>query len=240
MKKSSVVGIFVIILSLVAGLSAQTNQGRITGRVTDPTGAILPNAKVTITNTETGVARVLTTSDAGDFFAPNLPPGVYSVSAEAQGFQKMVRSSVRLEVASAVRLDFAMKPGAVAETIEVTGQQELINTVSDTLGGTLTNQAINELPLQGRDFQNLLMLRPGVQRTPGGGMLSITSNGLRTTQNNFMVDGADSNDIYYVTPLSTAPASWAHRPVTCLWTQSRNSMTSRTRVPSSAGSRVRS
>jgi hypothetical protein len=189
--------VLLLILSLVAGLSAQTFQGRIVGRVTDATGAVVPNAKVTITNTGTDVKRVLETNAAGDYAAPNLNPGVYSITVEAASFQTVKRIGVRLEVATSVAVDFSLKPGAVSELIEVTGEQPLIDTVTDTLGGTLTNKSINELPLQGRDFQNLLALRPGVQRTPGGGMLSITSNGNRVQDNNFMIDGADDNDIYY-------------------------------------------
>ena len=113
------------------------------------------------------------------------------------GFRTLTRTGIRLEVATNQRLDFVLKPGQVSESVQVTADQQLIDTVSDTLGGTLTNQAINELPLQGRDIQNLLALRPGVQRSAGGGLLSVTSNGNRSEDNNFMVDGVDNNDPYY-------------------------------------------
>jgi hypothetical protein len=197
MSRTRIVLLSVVILGFCSMLFGQTQQGRIVGRVTDSSGAIVPKAKVTITDVATGIARVLETNGAGDYVAPNLNPAIYSVAAEMTGFQKIVRTGVRLEVASNLRIDFELKPGGEAQSIEVTGEQQLVDTVTDTLGGTLTNRAINELPLQGRDIQNLLALRPGVQRSPGGGFLSVTSNGNRSEDNNFMVDGVDNNDPYY-------------------------------------------
>lgn len=184
---------------LVGGacLFAQTQQGRIVGRVTDSTGAVVPSATVTIQNTETGVKRVLQTSSSGDYAAPNLNPGLYSVTVEAPSFKTFQRKGIRLEVATDIRIDTELKPGAVSEIMEVSGAAPLVDTVTDTLGGTITNKSINELPLQGRDFQNLLELRPGVQRTPGGGFHTVTSNGNRLEDNNYMVDGTDDNDLYY-------------------------------------------
>lgn len=193
--------IFVLLLVVTLGFSSvlfgQTQQGRIVGRVTDSTGAIVPSAKITITDVATGISRELETNAAGDYVAPNLNPSSYTITAEMAGFQKLVRTGVRLEVATNLRIDFTLKPGAVAESVEVTGAQQLVDTVTDTLGGTLSNKEINELPLQGRDIQNLLALRPGVQRSPGGGLLSVQSNGNRVEDNNFMVDGVDNNDPYY-------------------------------------------
>jgi len=192
--------IFVLLLmtfGFSAMLFSQTQQGRIVGRITDSSGAIVPGAKVVITEIATGTNRELKTNAAGDYFAPNLNPGIYSVTVELTGFQKMQRNGIRLEVATNLQIDFSLKPGRVSESVEVTGEQTLVDTVTDTLGGTLTNKAINELPLQGRDIQNLLALRPGVQRSPGGGFLSVTSNGNRSEDNNFMVDGVDNNDPYY-------------------------------------------
>jgi Carboxypeptidase regulatory-like domain len=197
MLRTRIVVLLLVIFCFSAMLFSQTQQGRIVGRVTDSSGAIVPGAKVTITETGTGLSRELQTNAAGDYFAPNLNPGLYSIVIELSGFQKMQRNNIRLEVATNLQIDFSLKPGAVSESIEVTGEQTLVDTVTDTLGGTLTNRAINELPLQGRDIQNLLALRPGVQRSPGGGFLSVTSNGNRSEDNNFMVDGVDNNDPYY-------------------------------------------
>ena len=190
----------VIMLLAVAGswLSlAQTYQGRILGLVTDSSGAVVSGAKVTITNTATGVTRALVTAAGGEYVAPNLEPGSYVVTVEAPSFEKAQHTAVRLEVAKDVRVDFKLVPGAVNQTVIVSGEAPTVDTTSDVLGGTFSNQAINELPLQGRDFQNLAILQPGVQRTPGGGFESITANGNRPQDNNFIVDGIDDNDAYY-------------------------------------------
>src|SRR5579862_1457500 len=177
--------------------AAQTYQGRILGLVTDQSGAVIAGAKVTITNTGTGIVRTLITSVGGEYAGPDLEPGSYVVRVEAESFQRAQHTPVRLEVAKDIRVDFKLIPGAVTETVMVTGEAPVVDTTGDVLGGTFTNQAINELPLQGRDFQNLAILQPGVQRTPGGGFESITANGNRPQDNNFIVDGIDDNDAYY-------------------------------------------
>lgn len=148
-------------------------------------------------NTETGISRVLTTNAAGEYFAPNLNPGMYSVAVEAPSFKRLQRPPIRLEVATDLRLDFELLPGAPTETVNVSGEAPVVDTVSDVLGGTFTNKLINDLPLQGRDFQNLLELRPGIQRVPGGGFQHTTSNGNRREDMNYIVDGTTDNDIYY-------------------------------------------
>lgn len=184
-------------LFAATGLNAQTSQGRILGTVTDPSGAVVSNAKVTITNTATGVSRSLETNSVGEYAAPSLDPGNYTVTVEAAGFKQAESNPVLLEVSRDVRVDLKLQPGAVTEKVEVTTEGVLADTVDTTLDGVLSNKAINELPLQGRDFQNLLPLHPGVQRTPGGGFHSVTSNGNRPDDNNFFIDGADDNDAYY-------------------------------------------
>jgi hypothetical protein len=192
----------ILIVSFLAfacalALNAQTSQGRILGAVTDASGAVVASARITVTNTATGVSRPLQTNNAGEYVAPALDPGMYTVTAEAAGFKKAVSTPVRLEVSRDVRVDFKLLPGTVTETMQVTAQGVLVDTTDTTLNGVLANQAINELPLQGRDFQNLLDLHPGVQRTAGGGFHSVTSNGLRPDDNNFVVDGANDNDSYW-------------------------------------------
>ncbi len=198
MKSLRVAALLLItVLANVSLLVAQSSQGRILGTVADQTGAVVSGATVTITNRATGVTRTVVTSGAGDYAVPALDPGTYSVSAEAAGFKKADRSSVMLDVSRDARVDLKLQPGAASETVEVTGEQALVDTTDTTLNGVISNKAINELPLQGRDFQNLLPLNPGVQRTPGGGFHSVTSNGNRPDDNNFFIDGADDNDAYY-------------------------------------------
>jgi hypothetical protein len=187
-----------------AFLSAQTYQGRILGSVTDASGAVISGAKITIKNTATGLARTLTTTAAGDYVAPNLEPGPYSVTAEAASFKKEVRVGLQLEVAKDIRVDIKLAAGAIDQVVTVSEEAPLVDTTTDVLGGTFSNAAINSLPLLGRDFQNLVVLQPGIQRTPGGGFLSITSNGNRPEDNNFIVDGLDDNDAYYGTTVINA------------------------------------
>ena len=185
-------------LTLMCALGvAQSNNGRISGTVTDQTGAVLPGAKVTLTDTERGISRTLTTNEVGEYVAPNLQPGLYKITGEAGNFKKVERPAIRLEVAKDIRIDLQLTAGNASEVITVTDEAPLVETTSDTLGGTFTNKAINDLPLNGRDFQNLVTLRPGVQRYPGGGFLSISSNGVRPEDNNFIIDGTDDNDPYY-------------------------------------------
>jgi hypothetical protein len=193
---------FILILSICAALfapgsPAQSAQGRISGQVTDASGGAIVGAKVTIANTASGVARVLETNAAGEYVAPDIEPGIYSVTVENAGFEKTVRERVQIEVGNDLKIDFRLKPGAVTQSIEVNEDLPLTETNDAVLNGVLSNKAINELPLQGRDFQNLLPLHPGVEREPGGGFHTVTSNGLRPDDNNFIIDGANDNDVYY-------------------------------------------
>jgi len=180
----------------VPALLAQT-QGRITGRISDTSGAVIVGAKITIENLGTQVKRVLETNSSGEYVAPGIEPGIYSISVGAPNFRKVVRERVQVEVANDLRLDFELPPGAANEVLEVKEEAPLVDATSSTLNGVLSNKAINELPLQGRDFQNLLALHPGVQRDPGGGFHSVTSNGLRPDDNNYVIDGATDNDAYW-------------------------------------------
>src|SRR5258708_7412352 len=160
----------------IASLQAQTYQGRILGSVTDQTGAVVSGAKVTITNPATGVSRTLTTGAAGEYIAPNLEPGPYAITVEASSFKKAQRTGLTLEVAKDIRADFQLIAGSISEVVTVSEEAPIVDTVSDVLGGTFSNKAITELPLLGRDFQNLVVLQPGIQRSPGGGFLSINAN----------------------------------------------------------------
>src|SRR3954463_222646 len=192
------------VLSISIAASSQTYLGRILGTVTDKSNAIVTKAKVSIVNVGNSATRNLETNEAGEYVAPNLAPGDYKVLVDAAGFRKVERTGIRLEVAKDARIDFQLQPGSETESITVSAEAPLIETTNDTLGGTFSNKSINDLPLNGRDFQNLVVLRPGVQRNPGGGFLSISSNGNRPEDNNFIVDGTDNNDPYYGTTVINA------------------------------------
>jgi hypothetical protein len=189
---------FLLAFMAAAGfVAAQTSEGRILGTVVDQSGAVVSGAKITVMNNTTNVSRQLTTTSTGEYVAPNLEPGMYTVTAEAAGFKKAVNTQIVLEVSRDVRIDLKLQPGAITQSVEVSAEGALADTTNSTLNGVLSNKAISELPVQGRDFQNLLELHPGVQRTPGGGFHSVTSNGNRPDDNNFFIDGADDNDAYY-------------------------------------------
>jgi hypothetical protein len=186
-----------LLVGVVLPAAAQTEAGRILGTVYDPAGGIVRGAAVTISDVDKGFSRSVNTGASGDYNAPDLPSGTYRVEASAAGFNRIDRPAIRLEVDKDVHVDFILYPGDVRETITVTEDVPLVVSTNDVLGGTLSNQTINDLPLNGRDFQNLLVLRPGVMRYPGGGIGSVSANGVRPEDNNYVLDGVDNNDPYY-------------------------------------------
>ncbi len=177
--------------------AAQTDAGRILGCVHDQSDAALAGARVVIFDPRKGSTRTVVTSGSGDYTASDLPPATYVVRAEADNFESVERVNIELEAAKDVRLDFLLPPGSHHETITISDDAPLVATTNDVLGGTLSNRTINDLPLNGRDFQNLLVLRPGVVRYPGGGIGSVSANGIRPEDNNYVLDGIDNNDAYY-------------------------------------------
>jgi Carboxypeptidase regulatory-like domain len=170
-------------------LCSQANTGRILGTVTDPHGAAVAGASVKVTDPARGTERNLVTTDAGEYVAPNLVPGVYRVRIVANSFKTEERSDVLVSVAQDSQIDFNLQSGAATETVVVTAESPLIDTTSSALGGTLSNEEINELPLNGRNYENLLQLRPGIVRYPGGGFSTTSTNGLRAEDNAYIVDG---------------------------------------------------
>ena len=169
--------------------SGQSTSGRILGAVTDVSGAGVAGATVVVTDVQRGTARTLTTDQSGGYVTADLQPGSYKIQVAAKGFKTTERPSIPVEVATDVRVDFSLQPGQVSETIIVEEEIPLVNTTSATLGGTLSNQEINDLPLNGRNYQNLLQLRPGVMRYPGGGFSTTSANGLRAEDNAYLIDG---------------------------------------------------
>jgi hypothetical protein len=182
--------LLVLALTLMSLPAAtQSTAGRVLGSVTDQSGASVAGATVVVTDTQRGTSRTLISDASGDYVAPDLAPGTYKIHVEAKGFKSSERPSVTIEVATDVRADFSLQPGNVSETVTVTGEIPLLNTTSSTLGGTLSNQEINDLPLNGRNYENLLQLRPGVMRYPGGGFSTTSTDGLRAEDNAYFVEG---------------------------------------------------
>jgi Carboxypeptidase regulatory-like domain/TonB dependent receptor/TonB-dependent Receptor Plug Domain len=184
-------------------LSAQTFRGTILGTVTDPQGAVIAGAKVTARNTNTGLERVTETSADGSYAIPELPIGTYRVTVNQSGFQSAEVNSIAVDVAAEKRVDVELKAGQVTETVEVSGEElPQVETTTDTLGSTFTAEQAKDLPLNGRDFQKMIFLTPGVAGSPDeitdspGSFGVFSMNGARGRSNNFLLDGTDMNDGY--------------------------------------------
>src|SRR5581483_5222346 len=152
--------------------------GTIQGGVLDQSGGAVAGAIVTLIDVARGATRTLTADNAGQYVAPNLTPGTYTVRAEAKGFRTVEHSGVLVEVGQSVRVDLTVQPGEQTQTITVTGEIPAVDTTDATLGGTVSNQSINSLPLNGRNFARLLQLRPGTVTAVGTGTGSTSTNGL--------------------------------------------------------------
>ena len=185
-----------ILFLLFPGAPAQTTAGRILGSISDQTGAAVVGAQVTITDVQHGTSRSLVTTQTGDYVAPDLPAGSYKVRAEAKGFKTIERVNIELEVGKDARIDLVLSPGLVSETLVIEEDAPLVDATSATLGGTLSNKEINDLPLNGRNYENLLQLRPGVMRYPGGGFSTTSANGLRAEDNAYLVEGLFNSEPY--------------------------------------------
>src|SRR6266576_4177777 len=148
-----------LLLSLAASLPGQTS-GEIAGDVRDPSGSVMAGADVKATNKGTGVERATVTNDAGLYNFPNLQPGVYDVTVSKSGFQTMSRTDLTLQVQQVARVDFAMQIGQTTQTVEVTGAATLLTTENATVGSVIENKRIVELPLNGRNFLQLISLAP--------------------------------------------------------------------------------
>ena len=205
-KTAVVLGAALGVLLLCLPLFSQGSYGRILGTVTDQSGGVIAGATVTITDVDRGVSRTLTTDDAGEYNAPNLVPGKYTVRAEAKGFRTVERQNVVLEVGKEPRVDLTLQPGEQTQTVTVTEQLPLVETTNATLGGTLSNTDIVDLPLNGRDYQNLMGLRPGVMLQPGGGPWTQSTNGVRPDESVWMVDGIINESTFDARPIVGMPS----------------------------------
>jgi Carboxypeptidase regulatory-like domain len=199
----------VVSLLIPALLSAQGANGRILGRVADPSGAVLAGAKITLTNEATGISRDALTNESGDYNLVNVVPGTYTVQFELTGFKKNVQKGVIVDVNQVVTLNSALQIGGSQEVVDVTSEAPQVDTSSTQLGAVINDRSVNELPLNTRDTYQFLQLQPGVQAQLGSsGTLfagtsdagSVSVNGGRTRANNFSVNGGDANDQFVNTP----------------------------------------
>jgi hypothetical protein len=177
-------------------LSAWAQEATVQGVVTDASNAVMPGVRITVSNEATGVVREATTNDRGLYSAAFLTPGNYRVEAAKEGFAPSVRPSLKLDVGQVARVDFALKVGAVAETIEVSAAASLINSETSVVGQVIDNRRIVELPLNGRNYLELARLTPGVAPSTGDRMDSkgtFSALGQRGTQTSVLLDGVDNS-----------------------------------------------
>jgi len=177
-----------------APLFAQGTAGRILGAVTDQSGGAIAGATVIVTDVARNVPRTLTTDQAGEYNAGNLIPGNYKVHAEAKGFKAFERTGITLEINAEVRVDLQMQPGEVSQTITVNEDVPMVETTNAELGATLQSAIIQDIPLNGRNFENLIQLNPGVTIYPGGAGFTQSSNGQRPHDNIYMINGIMATD----------------------------------------------
>src|SRR5262245_12493036 len=193
-----------LVLACVRVASAQ--QASLTGRITDGKDAVIAGASVKVTNLDTGITRQAGTNSEGFFTAPLLQPGAYRVTVEATGFKTATRDGVRLTLDQVARTDFALEPGEVTQTVNITAEAPVLQTDSATLGTAITGKLVQELPLNGRNYVQLALLAHGVSPGPSNGLAtgtrpddrrlnsSYSVNGQDPVVNNNMIDGMDNNE----------------------------------------------
>jgi hypothetical protein len=195
------VAVLALLLSAAAAWGQQVTAA-VTGKVTDPTGAAVPGAKVTATDTERGTEWPTISNAEGIYNLPRLPVGTYNVKVESQGFQTAQQSNIRLQLNDVARLDFQLQVGSISQSVEVTSAAPLLQTQSTQLGQVIDSRTNQELPLATRNYVQLTLLAPGsINPNPSSFKSGMTTdqsarpnvNGNREQANNFILDGLDNN-----------------------------------------------
>src|SRR2546425_1702294 len=211
-KKTAIGGsVFAVALLLATLAYGQTTAGTILGTVSDESGARIPGVAVTITNLDTGIVRSVTTDEAGRYRAPSLGLGNYEVKAELVGFRTAVRTGIQLRVAEEAVVNVTLSVGTVSEQVKVTGEAPLVEITSAALSGLVGDKKIRDLPLNGRSFEQLAFLQPGVtpyfrgrRETDQGEGVKMSVSGSRVDSNSFLLDGTNINDQSNNTPGSAS------------------------------------
>ncbi len=200
-RKKKLLAAAAAVMAIAGSAAAQTITGTITGTVTDASGAVAPDVKITARSVETGVTTTTTTNSSGVFNIPFLAVGNYTVAAEANGFKRTVMGPFRLEVNQVVRTDVTLQIGAITESIEVSGFAPILQTETTQTGETLGTKRITDLPLNGRNIVSAILLVPGTIQTNTNSVNTASRfsgrafvNGNREQTNNFLLDGVDVND----------------------------------------------
>ena len=183
------------LLIFAGALFAQTNTAAISGLVTDPSGSVIANAGVVVVNTDTNVSQSTLTNQAGIYSFPTLQPGPHRLTIKHPGFKEIVQQGLVLHVQDAISLNFRMELGATTESVTVTATAAALNTEDATVGTVIERQFVEHAPLNGRSFQGLVTLTPGVASVTANGASTgqFAVNGQRTDTSYFMVDGVRPN-----------------------------------------------
>ncbi|HYO80687.1 MAG TPA: carboxypeptidase-like regulatory domain-containing protein, partial [Bryobacteraceae bacterium] len=212
MRPKRVIQWAVVLLALQGLLSGQTTDAVLTGIVTDSSGAAVANAVVAAVNTATGVRREVVSNEAGSYRIAPLVPGTYELRTSVSGFKSNVLQNVALQTGAVVKIDVTLEVGNVSERIEVTATAPMLQTQETSVGGVITTQQLERIPVNGRNYTRLLILMPGtsdVRRSQGRGDLSgtqmVSVNGQRTQDNNYTLDGTDNNMMFMGSPGGSPP-----------------------------------
>src|ERR1700731_2734244 len=202
----------VLLIGVILGaclVSAQVTTGTISGIVQDQSGAAIAGVEVTVKNVDTGIARTLTSDPGGRYTAPDLPLGNYEVQAQHSGFQTEVRSGITLTVGREAVVNIALKVGQLSEKVTITGEAPLVESTTSALSSLVDDRTIRDLPLNGRSYDNLALVQPGVV-SMGAGLAGAAFDygtgvrfsvaGSRSYANSFVLDGTDINDHANGTP----------------------------------------
>ncbi|MCC6343390.1 MAG: TonB-dependent receptor [Bryobacterales bacterium] len=195
--------LFLLLIAAPAALMAQENRGAVIGRVTDSAGAVVAGAEVQVRNLDTGVEHKAVSNEAGNYLAPSLPAGRYSVEAEKAGFKRVRIPEVQVQIQQSARVDINFEIGDVQQSITVTANAPIVITEDATLGQVVESHTITELPLSGRNITQLALLGAGmttstnnINNTVSGvftGGVAVSANGMRPSTNQYSVDGANIN-----------------------------------------------
>lgn len=204
MKRNTIIPIVLACVSAGVAYGQTVDSQQISGTVTDPTGAAVPGAEVTVTSKTTGLSRVTKTNNDGLYVALNLPVGTYDISVSMGGFKKAIITDVNVDVGAKPAVPITLQLGSVGESVEVKAETVMVQTTTAEIGGVVTGTEATEIQLNGRNYIQLLTLQPGVSQTIASGFAlfgtygvsgsSQSVNGVRTDSANYFIDGVDNKD----------------------------------------------
>src|ERR1700757_4819920 len=181
---------------------SQTQLGTVFGTITDPTGAVIPGAQVTVSSVSTGSKRDAFTDTKGQYYVVGLPTGKYTVRIDKEGFQTAIREGITISPAAAIAINLTLQVGTVPQQVTASANVPTIDRTTSTVSATLSEQSLSELPLNSRDLFKAAILEPGIAPTPSSApsLLSngktgqVSINGMRPSWTNVLIDGMDAND----------------------------------------------